>query len=166
MLEQLSKCGSAPIVSCATVIGEDIIFLGSWLGDSLLARYTRHQRIEDTGAPGQDKDQWNAKEDADELDIDALEEDQVEFIVSSVIGLDSTLTSCTGSKAISYHSHNLMCPNHQLFGVDVTEGLISEVDYSLQVGDVLQCVGPIRDMVAGAPPEAEGSTQHTRYRRH
>ena len=37
---QISKCGGSPIVSCMTSIGHLLLFLGSWLGDSLLVQFT------------------------------------------------------------------------------------------------------------------------------
>lgn len=74
---QLSKCGSAPIVSCATVISENILFLGSWLGDSLLAKFTRHQRIDKNEEAEQPDVQGVDDVNAESLDSEALDDDQV-----------------------------------------------------------------------------------------
>lgn len=64
-------------MSCATVISEDILFLGSWLGDSLLAKFTRHQVMDQDEGAEQSGMQSTDDADVEPLNSDAFDEDQV-----------------------------------------------------------------------------------------
>lgn len=111
----LVKCGGAPLVSCLTVITQDLLFIGSCQGDSLLVKFNP---LEDQSEPMEDAG----------LDRVLSQDDDLMFFAEEAA------------------SQSMTPLQHQ---------------FSFAVVDSLLGIGPIRDMVTGAPSEVDSGTHQT-----